>query len=175
MIIQQNTYRPKGFMVWGGVSSKGKTSLRFVELSAKISSAYYIKNILKPFLSHDVPRLYPKNERKQWILHQDSAPSHTAKDTLEYLKKCKINYITPEQWMPNSPDAAPMDYAIWRHLKKQLNKSEIKTIDELKKKLLYQWRKMDQLFIDMVLASWPKRAYKIFKARGFHIEHRSKL
>ena len=77
--------------------------------------------------------------------------------------------------MRNSPDAAPMDYAIWEHLKKQLNKSEIKTIDELKKKLLYQWRKMDQLFIDKVFASWPKRAYKIFKARGFHIEHRSKL
>ena len=73
--------------------------------------------------------------------------------------------------MRNSPDAAPMDYAIWGHL----NKSEIKTIDELKQKLLYQWRKMDQLFIDKVFASWRKRAYKIFKARGFHIEHRSKL
>ena len=44
MILQQNTYRPKGFMVWDGVSSKGKTSLRFVEPGAKINSAYYIKD-----------------------------------------------------------------------------------------------------------------------------------
>ncbi len=50
MIIQQNTSRPKGFMVWGGVSSKGKTTLRFVEPGAKINSTYYIKNILQPFL-----------------------------------------------------------------------------------------------------------------------------
>jgi hypothetical protein len=131
MIIQQNTSRPKGFIVWGGVSSQGKTTLRFVEPGSKINSTYYIKNILQPFLSRDVPRLYPKKERKKWILHQDSAPSHTAKETLDYLNKWKINYIKPEQWMPNSPDAAPMDYAIWTHLKNQLNKSEIKTVDEL--------------------------------------------
>ncbi len=68
-----------------------------------------------------------------------------------------------------------MDYSIWSYLKNQLNKSEIKNIDELKKKLLYQWRKMDQSFIDKVLCSWPKRVYKMFKARGFHIEHRLKL
>ncbi|CAF4217313.1 unnamed protein product [Rotaria sordida] len=30
MIIQQNISRPKGFMVWAGVSSRGKISLRFV-------------------------------------------------------------------------------------------------------------------------------------------------
>jgi len=112
MIIQQNTSRPKGFIVWGGVSSQGKTTLRFVEPGSKINSTYYIKNILQPFLSRDVPRLYPKKERKKWILHQDSAPSHTAKETLDYLNKWKINYIKPEQWMPNSPDTAPMDYAI---------------------------------------------------------------
>jgi hypothetical protein len=97
MIIQQNTSRPKGFMVWGGVSSKGKTTLRFVEPGAKINSTYYIKNILQSFLSRDVPRLYPKKERKKWILLHDSAPNHTAKETLDYLKKCKINYIKPEQ------------------------------------------------------------------------------
>ncbi len=77
--------------------------------------------------------------------------------------------------MPNSPDTAPMDYAIWTHLKNQLNKSEIKTIDELKTKLLCEWRQMDQSFIDKVLASWPKRVFKIFKTRGLHIEHRLKL
>ncbi|CAF4404639.1 unnamed protein product, partial [Rotaria magnacalcarata] len=60
MIIQQNAYRPKVFMVWGGVSisSHGKTTLRFVEPGAKINSNYYINNILKSFLRRDVPRLF---------------------------------------------------------------------------------------------------------------------
>ena len=174
MIIQQNTSRPKGFMVWGGVSSKGKTTLRFVEPGAKINSNYYITNILRPFLSRDAPRLFPKKEKIKWFFHQDSAPSHTSKETIDYLNKCKINFIKPEEWMPSSPDAAPMDYAIWGHLKQQLNKTKIHSLDDLKKKLLYVWKKMDQAYIDKVLASWPKRVFKIFKARGFHIEHRLK-
>lgn len=172
MIIQQNTSRPKGFMVWAGVSSKGKTTLRFVEPGVKINSNYYVNNILRPFLSKDVPRLFPKQSKIKWFFHQDSAPSHTAKETINYLNKCGINYVKPEEWLPSSPDAAPMDYAVWGYLKQRLNKTEIKTLDELKKKLLYEWRKMDQAYIDNVLASWPKRVFKIFKARGFHIEHR---
>ncbi|CAF1287268.1 unnamed protein product [Rotaria sordida] len=148
MIIQQSNSRPKGFMVWGGVSSKGKTTLRFVEPGAKINSTYYITNILKPFLSKDVPRLFPKNDRIKWFFHQDSAPSHTSKETIDFLKKFKINYIKPEEWMPSSPDAAPMDYAIWGYLKQRLNKTKINSLDELKKKLLGEWKKMDQSYID---------------------------
>ncbi|CAF2087242.1 unnamed protein product [Rotaria magnacalcarata] len=157
-------------MVWGGVSSHGKTTLRFVEPGAKINSNYYINNILKPFLRRDVPHLFPENGRVEWFLHQDSAPSHTAKQTIEYLNRYKINYVTPEEWLPCSPNAAPMDYAIWGYLKQRLNKTETKTLEELKIKLLHEWRKMDQSYIHKVLASWPKWVFMIYKARGFHIE-----
>ncbi|CAF4507639.1 unnamed protein product, partial [Rotaria magnacalcarata] len=44
----------------------------------------------------------------------------------------KINYVTPEEWLPYSPDAAPMDYAIWGYLKQRLNKTEAKILEELK-------------------------------------------
>ncbi|CAF4922308.1 unnamed protein product [Rotaria sp. Silwood1] len=162
MIIQQNISRPKGVMVWGGISSRGKTTLCFVQPGAKINSNYYINNILQPFLQRDIPRLFPKKERMKWFLHQDSAPSHTSQQSIEYLKKYKINYITPEEWMPSCPDAAPMDYAICNYLKRQLNKTQTKTIDELKKKLLYEWRKIDQSYIDKVPISNAK-PFKILK------------
>ena len=55
MVIQQDSSRPKDFMVWAGISSCGKTSLRYVQPGAKINSDYYINNILKSFLSRDVP------------------------------------------------------------------------------------------------------------------------
>ncbi|CAF4371369.1 unnamed protein product, partial [Rotaria sordida] len=42
MIIQQNISRPEGFMVWAGVSTRGKTSLRFVAPGTKVNSNYYI-------------------------------------------------------------------------------------------------------------------------------------
>ncbi|CAF3386669.1 unnamed protein product [Rotaria sp. Silwood2] len=172
MIIQQNTSRPKGFMVWGGVSSQGKTALRFVAPGTKVNSNYYVNKVLKPFLAQDVPRLFPKRRKMKWFLHQDSAPSHTAEQTIRFLEQNKIHYITPQEWMPASPDAAPMDYSIWGYLKQQLNKIHIDSLDELKKKLLSEWRKMSQTYIDKVLASWPRRVLMIYKARGSHIEHR---
>jgi hypothetical protein len=45
IIIQQNTSRPKGFMIWGGVSSKGKTTLDFVASGTKVNLNYYINNL----------------------------------------------------------------------------------------------------------------------------------
>ncbi|CAF3848260.1 unnamed protein product [Rotaria sp. Silwood1] len=116
MIIQQNTSRPKGFIVWGGVSSQGKTTLRFVAPGTKVNSNYYVNKVLKPFLTQDLPHL---------------APSHTAKETVSFLNKNKINYIKPEEWMPGSPDAAPTDYSMWEYLKQQLNKTYIDSLDEL--------------------------------------------
>ena len=133
MIIQQDTCRPKGFMVWAGISSRGKTALRFIAPGVKVNANYYINNILKPFLSRDVPRLFPRKERKKWFFHQDSAPSHTAKETINFFNEKKINYIKPEEWMPSSLDAAPMDYSIWGYLKQRLNQKNIKCLNELKK------------------------------------------
>ena len=41
--------------------------------------------------------------------------------------------------------------------------------------IFYQWKKIDEIYIDKVLANWAKRVYRIFKVRAFHIEHRLNL
>ncbi|CAF1373817.1 unnamed protein product [Rotaria sordida] len=87
-------------MVWGGVSSQGKTTLRFVAPGTKVNSNCYINKVLKPFLTRDVPRLFPKTRKIKWFFSSRF-----------------------EEWMPNSPGAAPMDYSIWEYLKQQLNKT----------------------------------------------------
>ena len=135
MILQQDSSHPKGFIVWAGISSRGKTSVRFVQPGTKINVDYYIDHILKPFLSRDLHCSFPVDEEKKMIYHHDSAPSHTSKKTIAFLNKFKINYVKPAEWMPKSLDAAPMDYSIWSYLKQQLNKQKIETLDELYKKL----------------------------------------
>ena len=56
----------------------------------------------------------------QWTLQQDGAPAHTARTTMDYLKKEHINCIEPHMWPPNSPDLNPMDYAIWGALQQRV-------------------------------------------------------
>ena len=56
----------------------------------------------------------------QMDLQQDGAPSHTAKNTISYLKRENVSFIEPQMWAPNSPDLNPVDYAVWGALQQQV-------------------------------------------------------
>ena len=122
---------------------------------------------MKPFFE-EVKVLYPKND---FIFHQDSAPSHVSKKTIKFLKDSNIKYITPREWMPMSPDAAPMDYYIWSHLKRKLKNHKVNSIDGLKRILKYEWNKIPQKTINKILKGWAKRCRLIYKNKGLNIEN----
>lgn len=159
-----------GFMAWAGVSYRGKTEIRFIDKGTKVNSKYYIDKVLKPFLKKDVPRLFPEGS-KRMVFHQDSASSHTSKQTLKFLKDNKVKFVKPEEWMPKSPDAAPMDFGIWGILKRRLQKRTINTLRGLKRALRDEWWKLDQKTINKTLESWPKRCRLIYGCHGSQIEH----
>ena len=48
-----------------------------------------------------------------FIFQQDSAPAHRARDTIALLRREMSDFISPDQWPPNSPDMNPVDYKIW--------------------------------------------------------------
>ena len=50
----------------------------------------------------------------KWTLQQDSAPSHTEKNTINYLIRENVSFIKPQMWSANSPD-----YAVWGALQQQ--------------------------------------------------------
>ncbi|CAF3506214.1 unnamed protein product [Rotaria socialis] len=103
MILEQDSSRPQGFMVWACILSYGRSSFVF------------------------------KQKEKRTIFLQDSAPSHVSKKTIAFLNASKMKYVKPEEYMPKSPHAATMDYSIWGYLKQRLNKQKIGSLSELKK------------------------------------------
>ena len=161
------THSP-GLMAWAGISANGKTKIRWVEKGAKINSEYYVKNVLTPFLKEDAPSLYPEGN---FIFHQDSAPAHIARDTVTFLESQGVEYIKEKEWIPCSPDAAPMDYGIWNWMKTKLRTRRVKTLKGLQKAVEAIWKELPQEQIDRVLKSWPSRVFKIYKAHGCQIEH----
>ena len=38
------------------------------------------------------------------MFQQDSAPAHRARETIELLRRETPDFISPEQWLPNSAD-----------------------------------------------------------------------
>ena len=162
-----NERHPKGIMVWLGISANGCTKIRFVEPGAKINSDYYINKVLKPFIKDDIHKLYPNGV---FTFHQDSAPSHTAKKTIKFLNDNKITFITPRQWLPKSPDAAPLDYFFWGYLKWRVNQRKPRSLNGLKKVIKEEVEKVPQTMINKALKSWGKRCRQIYYNKGHHIE-----
>jgi hypothetical protein len=163
---QRSESHAKGFMVWAGVSYKGKTSLHFVDPGAKINSQYYCNNVLKNFLARDVRKLYPNGD---YLFHQDSAPSHVSNFTRDFMSS-RMKFITKEEWIPKSPDAAPMDYSIWGNMKRMLWREKVEDMASLKRAIRRVWRRLPQELINNTLKSWPKRLNKIYNNKGKYIE-----
>lgn len=161
---------PVGVMFFAGICWRGVTTLRFIEPGAKINSDYYIKHCLKPLIEVDIPHLYPGEEHKV-VFHQDSAPAHASKKTQKYLLESGIKFIPAEQWMGNSPDLAPMDYAINGKFKWNLFDREANTLNGLKRVMTAVWSEIPLDFIQKTLLAWPKRVELMIERGGLQIEH----
>jgi len=82
------------------------------------------------------------------VFQQDSAPAHSARETIELLTMETPKFIPPTLWPPNSPDLNPVDYKVWSVMQEKVYKKRIKDIDELCARILTAWDEMDQRIIE---------------------------
>jgi len=57
-------------------------------------------------------------------------------------------------WPSNSPDLNLVDFSIWGILQEKVYRSRIHDVNELKKRLLSEWRLLDHTIIIAVIAQW---------------------
>jgi len=77
-------------LVWG------TTRVVFIDPGAKANSSYYYNVVLEKGLLPDIRAIC---RHYRWTLQQDGAPAHTARTTMDYLKKEHINFIEPHMWI----------------------------------------------------------------------------
>ena len=157
----------KSVMVWVAMGVNGLSKPRFIPPNCKINADNYINLILKPFLKEDIKKLCPE---RNFVFHQDSAPSHAAKKTIEFLRSREINFITPDEWLPNSPDCSPCDYFLWGYLKSKLKKVIATNLKELQNAIRRELRKVPIKMIEDAMRAWPGRCRAIYYSNGGHIE-----
>ncbi|CAF3112416.1 unnamed protein product [Rotaria sp. Silwood2] len=83
------------------ISKENRPTISLIAARCNISvgtAVSIIRDIIhakyEPFIKYVIPRLFPGDTRKKMILHQDSAPGHTAKGTVNYMKEKKIQVMT---------------------------------------------------------------------------------
>jgi len=85
-------------------------------------------------------------------LHQDGAPSHTARNTPTYLRRENVTFIEPHMWLPNSPDLNPFDCTVWGDLQQMVyQRRQFTAINQLKQAIVTEWDKLLQRFIDRAI------------------------
>lgn len=156
----------KSLMVWAAFSHHGALRPIFVDPGAKVNRTYYINQILKPMMIN-APELYPGGD---YTFQQDSASSHTARDTVQFLLDNNITFIPPDKWLPNSPYCAPCDYYLWGYLKSKVYKHKVENVNQLKRAISFELKNIPQFMLDNALRSWPGLCSQIHNEHGGHIE-----
>ena len=103
----------------------------------------------------------------------DGAPSHTAKNTTNYLKTENVSFIKPQMWPPNSPDLNPViDYAVWDALQQQVQHNrKFTTVDQLKQAIVEEWNNHSAAFIDRSIDEWRRHLTRVVQQQGGHTEY----
>ena len=132
---------PKDMMTAMGISWEGTTRIYIIPSGVKVNADSFIKLILTKMVRHDFPRLCG-DRAKDVILHMDSAPSHVALTTVQWLKNHKVKWIPKLHWMANSLDLAPMDYVISANFERILKKSRARITTELVRRIQRECKKI---------------------------------
>lgn len=114
-------------MVWGGISSKGKTDLQIIK--GTIDSAKY-QQILAT-AQPSIQKLFPKGS----IFQQDGASCHTSKSTKLWFGRSKWKV---SDWPAQSPDLNPIKN-VWGLMKKEVEKKRPTNIAQLLRKFGITW------------------------------------
>lgn len=149
-----NIYRPRPkyptkIMIWGAISSRGKSILKVVKGS--IDRFAYV-SILEEALIETANTLYPDH----WTLQQDNAPPHTAKSTKNWFRRNDIKVL---DWPPNSPDLNPIE-TLWAIMKKRLGNEIITKTDDIVARVSQIWDEISNETVTSLIESmqWRVRA-----------------
>jgi len=101
-----------------------------------------------------------------FIFQQDSAPAHRARETIALLRRESPDFISPDQWPPNSPDMNPVDYKIWAVMQQWVYEKRANDVDELCQRLLSVWHSTGQQnVIDEVIDQWRVRLTTVYEQK----------
>ena len=149
------------------MSKKGKSPLIFVKPGNKINSEYYVSQILEKGLGSWVKDAFGEDV---WTFQQDSAPSHSSTITQNWCKDNLPNFISKDEWPPNSPDLNPMDFSIWAELSRKACAKPHSGIPALKRALKEAWRSLSVETIVNSCNSFKTQLEKVIAAEGGHFE-----
>lgn len=126
-------------LVWAALSSRGLSQAFITKSGNSINSQIYIKECIKKRLTKFIDKHHSDGN---FIFWPDLASSHYSKQTLEELKRLKINVVPKDSNPPNVPQVRPIEH-YWAILKKRVYRNgwRAESVEELIKKVKLELRR----------------------------------
>ena len=138
-----------GFMVAGGISSLGVGKLIFCV--GTMDTVSYKRAL--DYFKQDIQRLNPN-----LYFQQDNASCHTSRIATDYISENFTNLL--DKWPANSPDLSPIE-VLWAILKEKLHERKHKTLDQLKKHLVFLWNRIPIGLCKKLVAKFDKKVHLV--------------
>ena len=162
----------KKLMVSARVSWNGKTKFFIDPQKTKVNQKTYI-DFLKMSLLPECHRLYPDND---FVFMQDSAPSHSAKATQNFLRDNTSDFISSQEWTPHSPDLNQLglDYSLWDILQELVyegRRESFANLKDLQNVIRGKWHDVNNQTVRKAILQWKRRLAAVAKQNGGLIQH----
>lgn len=148
------------FWDWQGV-----IHVDFLTDARTVNAAYY-SDLLATDVKEKI-RSKRKTGGKRVAFLQDNARPHTAKTTMETLRKLKWNLLTHP---PYSPDLAPSDFYLFGRLKSDLQGMRFADNDAVIQTVREWIRRQPQAFFEKGIRMLPERWKKCVDSGGEYVE-----
>ncbi|XP_014776542.1 uncharacterized protein LOC106873612 [Octopus bimaculoides] len=158
---------PSSVMVLGVVSNEGHVMPPHIFLQGlRVNAVVHIEvldKVVKPWINSVC-------NRRLDDFQQDSAPSHKAQMTQEWMAGNLHDHITTKIWPPNSPDLNPLDYYVLIIVQKIVNEHPHSTKDSLKAAIVRAMFDMNKDHMIRACKRFQPCVEAVFDAYGGFIE-----
>jgi hypothetical protein len=169
--VHQRTSYPSRVTVWCGVTAGriiGPYFFENAEGKAETVNGERYRRMVEEFL---IPELQ-RHEHNFWF-QQDGAPAHTARATIDLLKRHfpgkPISKFGDLNWPPRSPDLTAPDFFLWGFLKDRAYLDNPQTPETLKANIIREVGLITPNMLQNVMQGVVRRARLCEQSEGGHL------